>query len=60
MIEHEVRSFPHPMYMRPLVNRNPAQRQTRRLEAGVVVGVVVLAVIGFRRRRSRQTHTTLR
>lgn len=26
-IEHEVRSFSHPMYMRPLVNRNPAQRQ---------------------------------
>ena len=26
-IEHEVRSFTHPMYMRPMVNRNPAQRQ---------------------------------
>src|SRR5262245_37839627 len=26
-IEHEVRSFPHPMFLRPLVNRNPAQRQ---------------------------------
>ena len=26
-IEHEVRSFTHPMYARPLVNRNPAQRQ---------------------------------
>jgi len=26
-IEHEVRSATHPMYMRPLVNRNPAQRQ---------------------------------
>ena len=26
-IEHEVRSFTHPMYLRPLVNRNPAQRQ---------------------------------
>jgi hypothetical protein len=24
-IEHEVRSLTHPMYMRPLVNRNPAQ-----------------------------------
>ena len=27
VIEHEVRSFTHPMYARPLVNRNPAQRQ---------------------------------
>jgi hypothetical protein len=27
VIEHEVRSATHPMYMRPLVNRNPAQRQ---------------------------------
>jgi hypothetical protein len=26
-IEHEVRSYTHPMYLRPLVNRNPAQRQ---------------------------------
>jgi hypothetical protein len=26
-IEHEVRSLRHPMYQRPLVNRNPAQRQ---------------------------------
>ena len=26
-IEHEVRSFTHPMYARPLVSRNPAQRQ---------------------------------
>jgi hypothetical protein len=26
-IEHEVRCATHPMYMRPLVNRNPAQRQ---------------------------------
>lgn len=26
-IEHEVRSATHPMYLRPLVNRNPAQRQ---------------------------------
>jgi hypothetical protein len=26
-IEHEVRSFCHPMAFRPLVNRNPAQRQ---------------------------------
>jgi len=26
-IEHEVRSFTHPMALRPLVNRNPAQRQ---------------------------------
>jgi len=24
-IEHEVRSATHPMYMRPLVNRNPAE-----------------------------------
>ena len=24
-IEHEVRSLTHPMYLRPLVNRNPAQ-----------------------------------
>ncbi|HXH83770.1 MAG TPA: hypothetical protein VNN07_12700 [Candidatus Tectomicrobia bacterium] len=27
-IEHEVRSVTHPMYRRPLVNRNPAQRQS--------------------------------
>jgi len=26
-IEHEVRCFTHPMYGRPLVNRNPGQRQ---------------------------------
>ena len=26
-IEHEVRSYTHPMYLRPLINRNPAQRQ---------------------------------
>jgi hypothetical protein len=26
-IEHEVRCVTHPMYMRPLVSRNPAQRQ---------------------------------
>jgi hypothetical protein len=26
-IEHEVRCVPHPMFMRPLVNRNPSQRQ---------------------------------
>lgn len=26
-VEHEVRSLGHPMYMRPLVNRNPAQTQ---------------------------------
>jgi len=26
-IEHEVRCATHPMYLRPLVNRNPAQRQ---------------------------------
>lgn len=26
-IEHEVRSYTHPMYLRPMVNRNPAQRQ---------------------------------
>jgi hypothetical protein len=26
-IQHEVRSFCHPMAFRPLVNRNPAQRQ---------------------------------
>lgn len=26
-IEHEVRSASHPMYLRPLVNRNPGQRQ---------------------------------
>lgn len=26
-IEHEVRSMTHPMYLRPLVNRNPGQRQ---------------------------------
>lgn len=26
-LEHEVRSLTHPMYGRPLVNRNPAQRQ---------------------------------
>ncbi|HEV8441812.1 MAG TPA: hypothetical protein VGT40_27295 [Methylomirabilota bacterium] len=26
-IEHEVRSYTHPMFLRPLVNRNPAQRQ---------------------------------
>jgi hypothetical protein len=27
VLEHEVRSYTHPMFMRPLVNRNPAQRQ---------------------------------
>ncbi len=27
VLEHEVRSLTHPMYLRPLVNRNPAQRQ---------------------------------
>ncbi len=27
VIEHEVRSFTHPMFLRPLVNRNAAQRQ---------------------------------
>jgi catechol-2,3-dioxygenase len=27
VIEHEVRSFCHPMFLRPLVNRNPSQRQ---------------------------------
>jgi hypothetical protein len=26
-VEHEVRSYTHPMYLRPLINRNPAQRQ---------------------------------
>jgi hypothetical protein len=26
-IEHEVRCLPHPMFLRPLVNRNPGQRQ---------------------------------
>ena len=26
-LEHEVRCATHPMYMRPLVNRNAAQRQ---------------------------------
>jgi hypothetical protein len=26
-IEHEVRSFTHPMLLRPMVNRNPSQRQ---------------------------------
>jgi catechol 2,3-dioxygenase-like lactoylglutathione lyase family enzyme len=26
-IEHEVRSVPHPMFLRPLVNRNPVQQQ---------------------------------
>jgi hypothetical protein len=26
-LEHEVRSYTHPMFLRPLVNRNPAQRQ---------------------------------
>ncbi len=26
-IEHEVRSLTHPMFLRPMVNRNPAQRQ---------------------------------
>ena len=28
-IEHEVRSLKHPLYARPLVNRNPAQTNTR-------------------------------
>ena len=28
-IEHEVRSMKHPLYMRPLVNRNPAQNNVR-------------------------------
>ena len=32
-IEHEVRSLTHPMYLRPLVNRNPAQT-TRNFAAG--------------------------
>jgi hypothetical protein len=27
VIEHEVRSYTHPMFARPLVNRNPEQRQ---------------------------------
>lgn len=27
VLEHEVRSLLHPLYQRPLVNRNPAQRQ---------------------------------
>ena len=27
VLEHEVRSYTHPMFQRPLVNRNPAQRQ---------------------------------
>ena len=26
-LEHEVRCTTHPMYHRPLINRNPAQRQ---------------------------------
>jgi hypothetical protein len=26
-LEHEVRCVTHPMYLRPLINRNPAQRQ---------------------------------
>ena len=26
-VEHEVRSATHPMFMRPLVNRNPAENQ---------------------------------
>ena len=26
-LQHEVRSLTHPMYLRPLVNRNPSQRQ---------------------------------
>jgi hypothetical protein len=26
-VEHEVRSYTHPMFLRPLVNRNPGQRQ---------------------------------
>ncbi len=28
-IEHEVRSMRHPLYLRPLVNRNPAQNIMR-------------------------------
>jgi hypothetical protein len=28
-IEHEVRSLKHPLYMRPLVNRNPSQNIMR-------------------------------
>ena len=28
-VEHEVRSLKHPLYMRPLVNRNPAQNIMR-------------------------------
>ncbi len=27
-VEHEVRSICHPLYLRPLVNRNPSQRQS--------------------------------
>jgi len=30
-IEHEVRSMRHPLYMRPLINRNPAQSNVRYL-----------------------------
>ncbi len=28
-VEHEVRSMKHPLYARPLLNRNPAQSNTR-------------------------------
>jgi hypothetical protein len=28
-IEHEVRSMKHPLYLRPLVNRNPSQNIMR-------------------------------
>jgi hypothetical protein len=28
-VEHEVRSMRHPLYARPLVNRNPAQNNMR-------------------------------
>jgi len=32
-IEHEVRCATHPMYLRPLINRNPAQRQATYVRA---------------------------
>jgi hypothetical protein len=40
MLEHEIRSLRHPLYARPLVNRNPEQsnrdyRSGRDIRAGV-------------------------
>lgn len=38
-IEHEVRSFVHPMYARPLLNRNPTQDNNDYVRGGDALGV---------------------